>query len=106
MKIRNGFVTNSSSSSFVIAKRNLDFDQINAIRRHGEIGEKLGLDCSEEEWHIEENKLFIGGSTDMDNFNMAEFFDRIEIPDEIVRWDDGYSFELPKTNWRKLLYED
>jgi hypothetical protein len=36
MKIRNGFVSNSSSSSFVIKKAGLTEGQIDAIRRHGE----------------------------------------------------------------------
>lgn len=36
MKIRNGFVSNSSSASFVIRKAGLTEAQIDAIKRHGE----------------------------------------------------------------------
>lgn len=44
MKVRRGFVTNSSSSSFIIAKKYLTKNQILAIRNHKLLGEKLGID--------------------------------------------------------------
>jgi len=34
MKIRIGFVSNSSSSSFVVSKKHLSLDQINKIKKH------------------------------------------------------------------------
>jgi hypothetical protein len=36
MKVRNGFVSNSSSASFIIKKAGLSEAQIDAIKRHGE----------------------------------------------------------------------
>ena len=36
MKLRNGFISNSSSSSFIIQKKGLTEGQIEAIRRHKE----------------------------------------------------------------------
>lgn len=36
MKVRNGFVSNSSSASFIIKKGGLTEAQIDAIKRHGE----------------------------------------------------------------------
>lgn len=104
MKIRYDFVTNSSSSSFIINKRHLDSDQLEAIRRHDEIGEALGLKYAEERWCIEENKTWIGGHTSMDNFDMYEFLESIDVNMRHVDWSDPVRFELPAGNsWRDLL---
>lgn len=118
MKVRKDFVTNSSSSSFIISKRYLDEDQIEAIRGHSSLGEKLGLECFDEPWDISENNDYITGYTWMDNFDMGEFFDKIEVNGRNVNWSE-YPFNLPEdlsgnideeTNedldWRKLLHED
>ena len=118
MKIRYDFVTNSSSSSFLIAKKYLDADQIQAIRNHSELGEKLGIDCSEEYWFIRESDGYITGETGMDNFDMEKFLTKIDVNMNMVDWSE-WSFDLPdeddgdeddETNdeidWRDLLYED
>lgn len=110
MKTRADYVTNSSSSSFVINKKYLDNDQIIAIREHSRLGEKLGIKYSEEAWSIEENSKYIGGCTFMDNFDMREFLEKIDIDIRLVDWglSDPYDFELidNEDNWRILLYED
>lgn len=104
MKVRRDFVTNSSSSSFVINKRHLDSDQLEAIRRHDEIGELLGLRYSDERWCIEENDRYIGGHTQMDNFDMEEFLEQIDVNMRYVDWSDPIVFELPSgSSWRDLL---
>ena len=95
MKIRNDFVTNSSSSSFIIAKHNLDEDQIEAIRQHDILGEKLGMEDTSCRWDIDENKNFITGFTFLDNFSMYDFFNNIGIPEKYVRWSE-YAFNLNK----------
>ena len=109
MKVRKDFVTNSSSSSFIISKRCLDEDQIEAIRNHGSLGEKLGLDCYDETWDISEN----------DNYDMDEFLERIDVESRNVNWSE-YPFSLPEdsknedteididedSDWRKLLHEN
>jgi hypothetical protein len=112
MKIRYDFVTNSSSSSFLISKKYLDYDQIRAIRDHHRLGEKMGFVESwlDYPWNIKENNDFIAGYTSMDNFDMESFLNKIEVNMRKVTWgeqefmlseDDGEEFD-----WRRLLYED
>ena len=105
MKIRHDFVTNSSASSFIINKRYLDNDQLKAIRRHGEIGELIGIEYANDPWRIEENPDFIGGCTLVDNFDMAEFLERIDVDMKHVDFSDSFVLRLPpcQRNWRDLL---
>lgn len=94
MKFRKGFVTNSSSSSFLIAKKNLTENQILAIRYHSELGDKLGLeDAISDYWDIDENKDFISGKTSMDNFSMSDFLKKIGINPNVINWSE-YSFNI------------
>lgn len=80
MKIRNGFVSNSSSSSFAIDKRHVSSDQIKLIFDHYEEARKRELDgtysqhihCSDE-WDISETDHSISGSVWMDNFDMENY---------------------------------
>lgn len=94
MQIRTDFVTNSSSSSFIICKKFLTNDQIDAIRKHKEIANRMNLYCSDCPWNIEENEMFITGYTSIDNFSMSEFFEIIGINSSCVNWSE-YRFTLP-----------
>ena len=94
MKYRKGFVTNSSSSSFLIAKKYLTNKQIEAIEVHYLLGEKLGIPYSKSDaWSISQNEDFITGSTYLDNFDMLEFLEKIDVNLKKVVW-GSYSFDL------------
>lgn len=93
MKIRSGFVSNSSSSSFVISTYYLSRQQISLIKNHiiscadfeyphGDRDWYIGPHC---EWDIrvlkpEDSKYDeLHGSTHMDNFCMSTFMEVIGV---------------------------
>lgn len=90
MKVRLGFVSNSSSSSFVIAKVFLTADQAYKIRNHSKFGKEMGMDYTEDTWYIDEDEGTINGCTTMDNFDMATFLENIGVNMEKVHWGCGY----------------
>lgn len=66
MKLRNGFVSNSSSASFVLLKKYLTKDQIKEILACNE--KELKHDGGYDEfWHIKDEEDVITGITTMDN---------------------------------------
>lgn len=85
MKRRDGFVSNSSSSSFAIRKKDLTADQIYKIRHHSEEGKWLNMEFAEDAWEIRQNGRFIFGDTAMDNFDMFDFLARIGVPSSVIR---------------------
>lgn len=110
MKIRGGFVSNSSSSSFVIPIRAIKPWQIEMIKDHINVALKyikdnnieceefygdlnadsigLGYVSPEQAWHIEERRNCIFGATTMDNFDMDMFLQKIvRIENEYVKWE-------------------
>lgn len=86
MKTRNGFVSNSSSSSFIINKKDLTKSQINDIKNHKKILE--ANDSLDFEWTIEESLFTIKGSVFMDNIDMESFLSSINVDMSKVKWSD------------------
>lgn len=109
MKVRNGFVSNSSSSSFVVLKDILSNKQKDMILYYQDwvkffidLDKKKGgpenlenefSHCDSDTWRIVEEKDYIFGETSMDNFSMYDFFNYIEVDHDFVNWDDGYNSE-------------
>ena len=84
MKIRMGFVSNSSSASFMIPKSALTEEQIEQIKNHIEVSEanlhkfrNAGEPLYREPWRIVETEHSIKGHTPMDNFDMYFFLETI-----------------------------
>lgn len=95
MKTRIGFVSNSSSSSFIIEKKYLSRRQIELLCDHFEVAKQLNLDCAsgtgiEDEWKIETTEREIKGFTYMDNFDMYDFMFKIGINSDLVNWEGGH----------------
>ena len=89
MKVRYGFVSNSSSSSFVLNKAMCTDEQLEAVRDHVNYAEKHFFDFDDDWWEITEKDSEIRGFTWMDNFDMERFMERLGIPGEAVEFDGG-----------------
>ncbi len=87
MKIRIGFVSNSSSSSFAIPMRQLSLEQLCKILNHATWGTKLGIAYAESDnWHISMENGVLYADTYMDNFDMGEFLEKIGVPQSAIHW--------------------
>lgn len=90
MKHRNGFVSNSSSSSFVIKLTDITGDQLDKILNHATVGVDMNLDYADTDyWNVGVENGNVYGDTNMDNFSMNEFLDLIGVPASAVKWDQG-----------------
>lgn len=105
MQLRHGFVSNSSSSSFIIRKDQLTAHQIQQIMDHATVGEAMGLDyAGSDSWSIDVTDTEVRGWTSMDNFDMRDFLIRIGVGSQCpncghatatVDWDEGHFWESP-----------
>jgi len=113
MKLRKGFVSNSSSSSFIIERKILSKEQIDMIRNHMEVASKTEEfaedfkrasfeDCR---WEIKESNDEILGGTDMDNFDMGFFLEKIvKIDPKNIKWEEDINMVNPIL-FKKLISE-
>lgn len=92
MKIRNGFVSNSSSSSFVINLYDISARQLQQIENYAqsEMYKKQYGNYHYDCWIIYTDKELgtIRGTTSMDNFDMEEYLESIGIIMNRVKWGD------------------
>lgn len=96
MKVRLGFVSNSSSSSFTIPRDKLTSVQVDLIENHIEAARTIPYlhecACPQDSlnfaWDIFADDEEVRGSVDMDNFDMGKFLELIGVPDEHIIWVD------------------
>lgn len=82
MKTRSGFVSNSSSSSFIIKKEDISELQVALIKMHDQFADPG------DEWEITEDEEYIKGSTWMDNFDMDYYLSNLNIDPADIEWRD------------------
>jgi hypothetical protein len=94
MKIRTGFVSNSSSSSFTINRYCLSQRQIDQIKDHIEVSKTLTCasqfgwcNRKHDAWSIYVDDDSVSGYTTMDNFDMYHFLRQIGVDDVDVVWE-------------------
>jgi hypothetical protein len=99
MKLRIGFVSNSSSASFVVYKKNVPEAVLDAIRDHLAFAIEHGFRNVSDidlkylhptDWTIIETDTELRGETTMDNFEMNRFLDEL--------WE---YFELPRFQYER-----
>ena len=77
MKFRAGFVSNSSSSSFVLDATKLTVEQLAKVINHAEEGDN-------DAWRVEVKGTIVLLGTSMDNFDMDEFLEKIGVADDAI----------------------
>ena len=79
MKVRTGFVSNSSSASFVISIGAITGEQMMALLNHATVAGK-------DAWEIIIENGLMTGKTSMDNFDMYAFMTQHGIDPQKARW--------------------
>jgi hypothetical protein len=86
MKMRSGFVSNSSSSSFVVLKRYVSIDQLDKILNHNTSCEQYGMSCCDsDKWQIIDHGEVLECCTSMNNFDLIEFItEKLGVPGQAI----------------------
>lgn len=87
MKVRLGFVSNSSSASFVISLLEVTQDQLKKIKAYADDPEPNERGYNDGGWRISTNRVYVQGHTMMDNGAMSAFLKKIGVPEDAVAWD-------------------
>lgn len=90
MKFRRGFVSNSSSASFILIKKFLTNEQIEKINNHIEESKKTDLHFGSNinrynAWDIEESDGLIILKTESDSFYMGDFLNYIGVDKKAIK---------------------
>ena len=90
MKYKIGFISNSSSSSFVIDINNITLKQYWRLINYSQAAPKIELKCDKWDmgWIITLSERSVVGSTSMDDFDMYAFLCKIGIPNDSIEWND------------------
>lgn len=122
MKRRNGFVSNSSASSFILNKSYLSLHQLKLIRNYQTEAIQMVKDnfkstefwsledelesLEDSPWKVEETKEKLRLYTWMDNFDMEWFLEQIGIPKKafLDKENDLHTSDLD--DWNKTHYEN
>ena len=80
MRKRLGFVSNSSSSSFVIKLKDISGEQLEKILNNKEAIE-AGWSFSVEDSKVE-------GYVTIDNYSMHDFLQEINVPERVIEWEE------------------
>ena len=106
MKIRNGFVSNSSSSSFIILLDTITEEQLFMIYDHISLGKKYDKKLVKEgkekfyeyydEWIIHNDGFSVWCKTSMDNFDLVTLLEEVIGVDnnKLIFIGDGYDNTL------------
>jgi len=95
MKKRQGFVSNSSSSSFIVPTKALSAKEISKIKAHDSVALSDSWYVREEEDSLDNS--FLIGSTDMDNFDMTGYMRKVGVDMNYTQWSE-YPIEPDEYN--------
>ena len=103
MKIRNGFVSNSSSSSFIVRKKHLTPKEIEIIRTHT---------CVKNDWQLHETDELLVGFTYMDNYPLQQILESLiygteeEHEKAFQNWFSISWHHRPGWAWKEMFWNE